>query len=977
MRRNDREEFYNGNDDLPGEDEYIDDGFDGYEEDEDEFDGYEEGEESAEEFDGYEEAEEPADEYDGYEEAEESAEEFDGYEEGEESADEFDGYEEAAGEEEYDDSAENSDYEEYDDGAENDRYDNYEEITDCAGNVDAGSQRTREYREKEDDRYGKYDNSGEDDRYGRDPRKGYVRPAGHNRFEDIKLTDDEPEDEDGEYVEPAAVYKIAMAVVAALVVLVGVTIFTLVLFKKNANRSLPGEGEVVVNQELMGAGAQIAGIDLIGEHGIRTVYNIKRDEVKALELAEAQASEEDEKKEYNEGEIANDVAISLETVTVLKDLKVKVLNKNTGKLLANIPFSVTVSYPDGTSKTWSDDDKDGIIYYTDLKAGKYNIHFNELTDEKYADYALPTDVSAEVKDKIEYKAVDVEDEILDASQVNENQEDTARGGADSGGEGEQETPSEQPASGSTDTVEWVESSTKETYVEVDKSTLLLAAPVTDLGKPEAKLVRTTAEGTGDPAQTDPTQTDPASSEKGPDPLADAYITLAVNSVSVEVGKSTPVVFELTGFTKDQLMINSSDSTVASASLSDDGKYVQITGNSKGSAMITLAYTENTIVSGTVMVTVTDIASSISLGKTSIELYSEKSTTVDMVLTGIESAQITVTSSDDSIATASVVDATKISITAGKSEKGGTATITVAKTDYPDVKASLTVNVSGSESVLKTSDGKEIYVENADGTYRAATYEDYNSGAKLFVKETVYTGWQTIDGQTYYYKSDGTYVTGEQIIQGVAYNFDSKGCLQVSGGVLGIDVSKWNGSINWAKVKESGVNFAIIRIGYRGSTKGGLIDDSAFKANIEGASNAGIKVGVYWVTQAVNEVEAIEEASAVLSRISGYRVSYPVFLDVESSGGRGDAIDKATRTVVCKTFCQTIQNSGYTAGIYANKNWMTNYIDASQLTGYKIWLAQYSKECTYKGSYSMWQYTDSGSISGINGKVDLNLSYLGY
>ena len=363
MRRNDREEFYNGNADLPGEDEYIDDGFDGYEEDEDEFDGYEEAEEPADEYDGYEEAEEPADEYNGYEEAEESAEEFDGYEEAEEPAEEFDGYEEAAGEEEYDGSEESADYEEYDDGAEqsdyqehddradNDSYDTYQQTTDRAGNVDAGSQRTREYREKEDDRYGKYDNSGEDDRYGRDPRKGYVRPAGHNRFEDIKLTDDEPEDEDGEYVEPAAVYKIAMAVVAALVVLVGVTIFTLVLFKKNANKSLPGEGEVVANQELMGAGAQIAGIDLIGEQGIQTVYNIKRDEVKALELAEAQASEEDEKKEYNEGEIANDVAISMETVTVLKDLKVKVLNKNTGKLLANIPFSVTVSYPDGTSKT--------------------------------------------------------------------------------------------------------------------------------------------------------------------------------------------------------------------------------------------------------------------------------------------------------------------------------------------------------------------------------------------------------------------------------------------------------------------------------------------------------------------------------------------------------------------------------------------------------------------------------------------------
>ena len=116
---------------------------------------------------------------------------------------------------------------------------------------------------------------------------------------------------------------------------------------------------------------------------------------------------------------------------------------------------------------------------------------------------------------------------------------------------------------------------------------------------------------------------------------------------------------------------------------------------------------------------------------------------------------------------------------------------------------------------------------------------------------------------------------------------------------------------------------------------------------------------------------------VIDRISGYRISYPVFLDVESSGGRGDKIDAATRTAVCKAFCSTIQNAGYTAGIYANKTWLNNKMDAGALGSYKIWLAQYAATPSYTGRYDLWQYKSTGKVSGINGNVDLNLSYLGY
>ena len=138
------------------------------------------------------------------------------------------------------------------------------------------------------------------------------------------------------------------------------------------------------------------------------------------------------------------------------------------------------------------------------------------------------------------------------------------------------------------------------------------------------------------------------------------------------------------------------------------------------------------------------------------------------------------------------------------------------------------------------------------------------------------------------------------------------------------------------------------------------------------------MGVYFFTQAVNEVEAVEEASMVLGLIRGYNISYPVFLDVEPSNGRGDAISTEARTAVCRAFCQTIQNSGYKAGIYANKNWLTEKINAGSLTSYKIWLAQYAAAPTYSATkYDLWQYSSKGSVAGIKGSVDMNISYLGY
>ena len=198
-------------------------------------------------------------------------------------------------------------------------------------------------------------------------------------------------------------------------------------------------------------------------------------------------------------------------------------------------------------------------------------------------------------------------------------------------------------------------------------------------------------------------------------------------------------------------------------------------------------------------------------------------------------------------------------------------------------------------------------------------------------------------------------------------------------VFGIDVSKWNKEIDWEKVKAAGVEFAIIRCGYRGSKTGALVEDPYFEKNIQGATDAGIRVGIYFFTQAVTPVEAVEEASMVLMLGKKYKISYPLFIDTEGAGGNGraDGLDKETRTAVCKAFCETIENAGYTAGVYASKSWLNHNLDTEQLSSYVTWLAQYSAQPTYEGEYVMWQYTSAGKIDGISTLVDYNVSYMDY
>ena len=258
---------------------------------------------------------------------------------------------------------------------------------------------------------------------------------------------------------------------------------------------------------------------------------------------------------------------------------------------------------------------------------------------------------------------------------------------------------------------------------------------------------------------------------------------------------------------------------------------------------------------------------------------------------------------------------------------------------------------------------------------SAEYTQYRLSPVIVTKEDiVYSdGWQTIDGKRYYYIG-GSYITGWNNIGGIQYYFNESGVLSSK---TVIDVSVWNGNIDWQAVKASGIDYAIIRVGYRGYGTGALVLDSMFDRNMREATAAGIQVGAYIVTQAVNTQEAVEEASFIIEKCRSYNVTLPLVIDVEAAAGddgpgRGDLISVSDRTAVINAFAQTVKNAGYTPMVYANKNWMNNYIYANDIVSYcRVWVAQYNSECTYDKRFNMWQFTSSGEIGGISGSVDIN------
>ena len=194
---------------------------------------------------------------------------------------------------------------------------------------------------------------------------------------------------------------------------------------------------------------------------------------------------------------------------------------------------------------------------------------------------------------------------------------------------------------------------------------------------------------------------------------------------------------------------------------------------------------------------------------------------------------------------------------------------------------------------------------------------------------------------------------------------------------GIDVSKHQGEIDWQQVAADGVEYAFIRVGLRGYGTGKLVEDEYFEQNITGALSAGIKVGVYFYTQAINEEELMEEANFVLEKIAPYRIECPVVFDVEKvSGddGRMNSLTVEERTNLTLLFCQTIENAGYKPMIYHNMEMGALLLDLAKLENYDKWFAYYNADFYYPYQYEIWQYTDNGTVNGIDGPVDLNISF---
>ena len=188
---------------------------------------------------------------------------------------------------------------------------------------------------------------------------------------------------------------------------------------------------------------------------------------------------------------------------------------------------------------------------------------------------------------------------------------------------------------------------------------------------------------------------------------------------------------------------------------------------------------------------------------------------------------------------------------------------------------------------------------------------------------------------------------------------------------GIDVSEFQGKVDWEKVKNSGVEFAILRCGYGMDFSNQ--DDVEYERNANECERLGIPYGVYLMSYANTVEKARSEAKHVLRLIEGRKISLGVWHDIEDNGTSG-AINKETLTNIINTFCNTIKNAGYKVGVYANLNWLENKIEKTIKDNYDIWVAQYYSKCEYEGKYIMWQHTSSGKVNGISTNVDMNILY---
>lgn len=583
---------------------------------------------------------------------------------------------------------------------------------------------------------------------------------------------------------------------------------------------------------------------------------------------------EDDVEEVVEDVVPQTRNISFTGTSIAKDLKIKIIDEQE-QLVSGVSFVITVTPATSElGKEYNDHDKDGIIYIKNLVAGEYTVRLHEI--EGFA-FAANT-IAVTVKEKAEYKKVDVGNEIKQANEVDIQKEDK---------------PVEKPKEETTivNTVKLVDSTKKENPVKRED------VDVTALPKAKA-------------------------SEKKFNVIHETTTFAVPESVVL--------------YNQD---IDEARSCVVEYEISDESNIIQgVSWKVEPEGIFTFEKQE-----GTQAVQV----SAVKKGKAELRI----SVNYDIGTAGSN---------------------LRTSIPGGGIAGGGSTThgeskeicIQVTVSDYTD-----------ENTLLKDKNGNVLYLDK--DAQKPATSKDYVVTEQFYTTPS-YTGWQTIDGKSYYYDENHKAVTGVQVIGGARYHFGEDGKLLKNQEQRGIDVSKWNGKIDWNAVAQAGIDFAIIRAGNRGSSKGNLIEDPRFKENIQGATKAGIKVGVYIYSQAITEAEAIEEASMALTLVQGYKLQLPIYFDTEHiDGGRANSLNPSQRTAIAKAFCETVRNAGYMPGIYSNYYWLRDNLKMSQLDIYSVWVAHYKETCGYPGKYDMWQYTSKGRVPGINGDVDLNISYVGY
>ncbi|MCC8128859.1 MAG: hypothetical protein LIO51_02835 [Clostridiales bacterium] len=370
--------------------------------------------------------------------------------------------------------------------------------------------------------------------------------------------------------------------------------------------------------------------------------------------------------------------------------------------------------------------------------------------------------------------------------------------------------------------------------------------------------------------------------------------------------------------------------------------------------------------------------------------------IALLLTAVLCLQLCV----PAFATETAEEVTDVTVTNEEESTSETEEAVEAATD--ETEETTEVSTDEAEETVETATDE---TENADGadetetvseTEDAAASEDSEDASSEVTEEdtsdsteediTLYSGFEADynDPEFLQLLEDGAFEESEDdgISTAASYSHSS----QFNGYTItkGVDVSKWNGTINWSKVKASGISFVIIRCGYRGASDGKLYKDAMFETNVKGALAAGLEVGVYVYSQAITTSEAKAEANLAVQMCADYDVTLPLVLDYEyltpTTGRLAKAsLTKTQRTNICLAFCDTADAAGYGAMVYANRSMLEDDTYGQQIAdaGYEVWLAQWRSSTTYSGTYTYWQYSDSGSVSGISeptSGVDVDYRY---